>query len=90
MKEEVLVVCRMMTGETNQISANHSTAAAHHGLFSGGFRWVLPFPFVFHVGPSSGFKACGGLVHCGCPVQMIGKLCCPLTVINVAPGEGPL
>ena len=57
---------------------------------SKGSRVYRLSPFVFHVGPSCGFKGSGGLVNCASPVHAIGCLCCPLTVIDVTSGEGPL
>ena len=47
-----------------------------------------PSPFVFHVGPSCGFKGSGRLVDCASPVHVIGCLRCPLIVIDVTSGEG--
>ena len=69
-----------------------SIAAARYGLLSVDVKRVPvfpPSPFVFHAGPSCGFKGRGGLVNCASPVHAIGSLCCPLTVIDVTSGEGP-
>ena len=49
----------------------------------------LPFPFVFHVGPSSDLKGNGGQVDCASPVHAIGCMCCPLVVVDVTRGERP-
>ena len=48
-----------MADETYPRQASLSTAAARHGLYNVDFRRVSSFPscpFLFHVGPSCGFK----------------------------------
>ena len=81
---------KLMADEAYPRHASLPMAAARYGLLSVDDKKVPvfpPSPFVFHVGPSCGFKG-SGLLNCAAPVHAIGCLCCPLTVMHVIRWRG--